>query len=243
MRTSTTLLALAAGSQVALALPFVLPPNLSPEEVKQIQSNFQHVNGIVSLRSDVVGEVAKAAESTISGALKKGALSGVGTLAGGAGIGAILDHFDKGSSSSSKRESVVGDVAKAAESTISGALKKGALSGVGTLAGGAGIGAILDHFDKSSSSPSKRENVVGDVAKAAESTISGALKKGALSGVGTLAGGAGIGAILDHFSKKNPSSKRAILEYLEARMTEEMIARKRDILVSLLEAREINELD
>ncbi|KAI0049007.1 hypothetical protein FA95DRAFT_1604818, partial [Auriscalpium vulgare] len=49
--------------------------------------------------------------------------------------------------------------------------------------------------------------VVDDVAKAAETTVSSALKKGALSGLGTLLGGTFIGKLFGGGSDSNATSR------------------------------------
>ncbi|KAI0057259.1 hypothetical protein BV25DRAFT_1920354 [Artomyces pyxidatus] len=314
MHPSTALVVLAGASQVAFAAPLPLLSTsllFTPPELQALQNKLPNAK-----RENIVGEIgadiAKVGEKTIGSSLKSGALSGIGTLIGGAGIGGLLDHFDGSSSTPSSRdwdeyleargdvageiaddgakavakvaqnsgigktignsiagaltslgvggaisslfdhaqknqaqrreileylmarENVVGEVgeeiAKVGEKTIGSSLKSGALSGIGTLIGGAGIGGLLDHFSKSSSSSKReileylmaRENIVGEVgeeiAKVGEKTIGSSLKNGALSGVGTLIGGAGIGGLLDHFDKSSSSSSRDFDdEYLVAR--------------------------
>ncbi|KAI0057224.1 hypothetical protein BV25DRAFT_1920326 [Artomyces pyxidatus] len=242
--------------------PFILDPGLTDDQIRQIQDQFKPhtLNGVTlggpivvsreSVAGEVVGDVAKAAETTVSSALKNGALSGLGTLIGGGAIGALLDHFSGSNSSPSKRDvieflearsdsefearaNVAGEVAQAAETTVSSAIKNGALSGLGTLIGGGVIGTLLDKFGggaskreiieflnaREDSEFEARAGVAGEVAEVAETTISSALKNGALSGLGTLIGGGVVGTLLDKFGGGGSSSKREVLEYLAARQS------------------------
>ncbi|THH17797.1 hypothetical protein EW146_g3097 [Bondarzewia mesenterica] len=144
---------------------------------------------------------------------------------------------------------LLGDAAKAGETvvgdTAGDAAKKGILGGLGTLAGG----GILDKlFGGDSNSSSKREfleslqarthdelvtrslagTLLGDVANAGEkvagNSLGDAAKKGILGGLGTLAGGGILNAIFGG-DASNSSSKREVLEYLQARAHDELAAR------------------
>ncbi|KAI0049008.1 hypothetical protein FA95DRAFT_1604819 [Auriscalpium vulgare] len=86
MRFFSTALLVAAASQ--LAAPALAAP--VDDAVAVVRRSDVTMHARAGIAGEVVDDVAKAAETTVSSALKKGALSGLGTLLGGTFIGKLL---------------------------------------------------------------------------------------------------------------------------------------------------------
>ncbi|KAI0050957.1 hypothetical protein FA95DRAFT_1570209 [Auriscalpium vulgare] len=242
---------------------FILPDNLTPEQVDAIHKEFEGLPGTVAFkRETVAGEVveegAKVAEKTVGGALKDGALSGLGTLFGGAGVAGLLDHFSHKDATREileyleARESAAGAVAEdGAKAVASSGIGKTIANGVaGTLTSlgvGGAISSLFDHF--SSKDPQSRrefleylesraydeldarESAAGEVAEdgakaIAKSGVAKTIANGVAGTLTSLGVGGAISSLFDHFSSKDPQSRRELLEYLESRAYDELDARE-----------------
>ncbi|KAJ7642573.1 hypothetical protein DFH06DRAFT_603172 [Mycena polygramma] len=161
----------------------------------------------LSLPAGAIGDLIKS--------LGKGLLSG-GAVAGLAGLLGASSDDSSDSSAPASREldargglaSILGKLVGAGEESLESVIKNAVIGGA---ASGVAVEGVNAAAGQSGSRRSVAGTVVDDAAKAAEKGLGSVIGNGVADGVGTAAGGLGIGAIISKlFGSSSSSSKRAL---------------------------------